>query len=76
MIDAIDDDYVEFKTMIYGEHPHHYWSGLLNEADFLAIAHFKSLGRWVNFKLTLLVLSFMGTNTVNVCTWALQSQSF
>ena len=54
MIDAIDIGYVEFRAMINGEHPGRYWSGLLDEAYFLAIGHFKSLGRSVNFKLTLI----------------------
>jgi hypothetical protein len=37
MIDAIDNGYVEFRAMIYGGHPGRYWSGLLEEAHFLAI---------------------------------------
>ena len=40
--------------MIYGGHPGRYWSGLLEEAHFWAIGHFNSLGRLVNFKLTLI----------------------
>jgi hypothetical protein len=54
MIDAINSGYVEFRAMIYGEHPGCYWSGLLEEAHFLAIDHFRKLGRSVNFKLTLI----------------------
>jgi hypothetical protein len=54
MIDAIDNGYVEFRAMIYGGHPGHYWSGLLEEAHFLAIGHFNSLGCSVIFKLTLI----------------------
>jgi hypothetical protein len=54
MIDAIDNDFLEFKAMIYGGHPGRYWSGLLEEAHFWAIGHFNSLGRLVNFKLTLI----------------------
>ena len=54
MIDAIDNGYVEFRAMIYGGHPGHYWSGLLEEAHFLAVNHFISLGRSVIFKLTLI----------------------
>jgi len=40
--------------MIYGGHPGCYWSGLLEESHFWAIGHFNSLGRSVNFKLTLI----------------------
>jgi hypothetical protein len=54
MIDAIDNDFLEFKAMIYGGHPGRYWSGLLEEAHFWAIGHFNSLDRLVNFKLPLL----------------------
>jgi hypothetical protein len=54
MIDAIDNGYVEFRAMIYGGHPGRYWSGLLEEAHFLAIGHFGILGRSINFKLTLI----------------------
>jgi hypothetical protein len=54
MIDAIDNGYMEFRAMIYGGHPGRYWSGLLEEAHFLAIGHFNSLGRSVIFKLTLI----------------------
>jgi hypothetical protein len=54
MIDAIDNGYVEFRAMIYGGHQGCYWSGLLEEAHFLAIGHFNSLGRSVIFKLTLI----------------------
>ena len=54
MIDAINNGYVEFRAMIYGGHPGCYWSGLLEEAHFLAIGHFNSLGRSVIFKLTLI----------------------
>ena len=54
MIDAVDNGYVEFRAMIYGGHPGRYWSGLLEEAHFLVIGHFNSLGRSVIFKLTLI----------------------
>jgi len=54
MIDAINNGYVEFKAMIYGGHPCRYWSGLLEEAHFLAIGHFNSLGHSMNFKPTLI----------------------
>ena len=54
MIDAINSGYVEFRAMIYGGHPGRYWSGLLKEAHFLAIDHFRKLGRLMNFKLTLI----------------------
>ena len=54
MINAIKNGFVEFRAMIYGGHPGRYWSGLLEEAPFLAISHFNSLGRSVIFKLTLI----------------------
>ncbi len=54
MIDAINNGYVEFRATIYGGHPGRYWSGLLEEAHFLDIGHFNSLGRSVIFKLTLI----------------------
>ena len=54
MIDAINNGYVEFRAMIYGGHPGRNWSGLLEEAHFLVIGHFNSLGRSVIFKLTLI----------------------
>ena len=54
MIDAINNGYVESRAMIYGGHPCRYWSGLLEEAHFLAIGHFNSLGRSVILKLTLI----------------------
>ena len=54
MIDAVDNGYVEFRAMIYYGNPGRYWSGLLEEAHFLAINHFISLGRSVIFKLTLI----------------------
>jgi len=54
MIDAINNGYVESRAMIYGGHPCRYWSGLLEEAHFLAIGHFDCLGRSVIFKLTLI----------------------
>jgi len=54
MIDAIDNGYVEFRAMIYGGHPGRYWSGLHEEAHFLAIGHFNRQGRTVIFKLTLI----------------------
>ncbi len=54
MIDAIENGYVEFRAMIYGGHPGRYWSGILEEAHFLAIGHFNCLGHSVDFKLTLI----------------------
>ena len=54
MIDAINNGYVEFRAMIYGGYPGRYWSGLLEEAHFLAIGHFNSLRRTMIFKLTLI----------------------
>jgi hypothetical protein len=51
---TINNGYVEFRAMIYGGHPGRYWSGLLEEAHFLAIGHFNSLGCSVIFKLTLI----------------------
>jgi len=54
MIDAINNGYVEFRAMIYSGHPGHHWSGLFDEAYFLAIYHFSILGSSMNFKLTLI----------------------
>jgi hypothetical protein len=51
---TINNGYVEFRAMIYGGHPGRYWSGLLEEAHFLAVGHFNSLGCSVIFKLTLI----------------------
>ena len=51
---TINNGYVEFRAMIYGGHPGRYWSGLLEEAHFLAIGHFNSLSCSVIFKLTLI----------------------
>jgi hypothetical protein len=54
MIDVIDNGYAEFRAMIYGGYTGCCWSGQLEEANFLAIGHFNSLGRSVNFKKTLI----------------------
>jgi len=38
IIDAINNGYVEFRAMIYSEHPCCYWSGLFEEAHFLVMS--------------------------------------
>ena len=47
LIDNIDNGNGGFIAMMYGGHPGHYWSGLLEKAHYMAIGHFSSHDRSV-----------------------------